>query len=354
MNAQTDWITQARQELEKNWRRSEAWLKYAQRPGSVAVGQTPKEVIWTSNKAKLYRYHADQVKHATPLLLVYALINRPYILDLTPGNSLVEYLVGQGYQVYMLDWGQAGEEDAGLRLDDYVQDYMLRAVRQVLKDSGHARLSLLGYCQGGTLSTMFAALHPDLVKNLVLLTTPIDFRDAGLYTAWLNPRHFDVDRLADVMGLIPAGMMDLGAKLLKPMQNLYGPYMTLLDRLDDETFVEGWRVMDHWVNDGVPFPGAAYRQWVKDFYQGNQLVQDGITLKGQPVRLSNLTANLLNVYAELDHICPPCQSKPLMERVGSEDKTLLSVKAGHVGVVAGRAARKNFFPQLDAWLAARS
>ena len=310
-------IEQFRTELERNWKRTEGLAKLAMRPGSPQVGQTPKTTIWTYNKAKLYRYHQPAPKHGLPLFLTYALINRPYILDLTPGNSLVEYLVAQGYDVYMLDWGIPGEEDAGLTLDDYVLDYMHRAAKQVLKAAGTEQLTLLGYCQGGTLATMYTAMNPEIVKNLVLLTTPIDFSDAGMYTAWLDPKHFDVDRLADVLGLVPAKMMDLGAKMLKPMANFYGPYVTLLDKLDDDGFVEGWRVMDHWVNDGVPFAGAAYRQWVKQFYQGNQLFKDQLTLGGRPVRLGDVKANLLNVYAELDHICQPSQSIPLMEKVAS-------------------------------------
>lgn len=345
---------QFRTELDKNWRRSEALMKHAVRPGSPQVGRTPKEVVWTFNKAKLYRYHQDKQVHATPLFLTYALINKPYILDLTPGNSLVEFLVARGYDVFMLDWGTPGEEDKDLRMDDYVLGYLHKAAKQVLKAAGTDTLSLLGYCQGGTLATMYAAAHPELVKNLVLLTTPVDFSDAGMYTRWLDPKFFDVDRLADTMGLIPAGLMDLGAKMLKPLQNFYGPYMTLLDKIDDDTFVEGWQVMDHWVNDGVPFVGEAYKQWVKEFYQGNKLVKDELTLGGKPILLGNIKANLLNVYAELDHICQPGQSIPLMAKVASSDKTLMPVRAGHVGVVAGRSARANFFPKLDAWLAARS
>jgi polyhydroxyalkanoate synthase len=350
-----DAIESFRQELERNFKRTEAAFKLALKPGSPQVGRTPKEVVWTKNKAKLYRYHQPNQRHATPLFLVYALINRPYILDLTPGNSLVEYLVEQGYDVFLLDWGTPGEEDGHLRLDDYVMDYLPRAAKQVLKHSGASEFSLLGYCQGGTLSTMFAATHPELpIKNLILLTTPIDFADAGLYSSWLDPKHFDVDRVADVLGLVPAGMLDLGAKLLKPMQNYYGPTMALLDRLDDESFVAGWQVMDHWVADGIPFPGESYRQWIKEFYQGNKLIKGEVTLAGKKVKLENIKANLLNVYAELDHIVQPCQAMPLVDRVGSTDKQTMAVKAGHVGVVAGRAARKNFFPRLDAWLAARS
>lgn len=355
MTTQTDIIEAFRSQLEDGWKRTEAALEMTLRPQAPLVGQTPKEVVWTKNKAKLYRYHQANQRHATPLLLVYALINKPYILDLTPGNSLVEYLVGEGYDVFMLDWGTPGEEDAGLRLDDYVMDYIHRAAKQVLTQSGKPEFSLLGYCQGGTLSTMYAATHPEMpLKNLILLTTPVDFSDAGLYSAWLNPNHFNVDRVADAFHLVPSTMLDLGAKLLKPMQNFYGPYMTLLDKLDDANFVAGWQVMDRWVNDGIPFSGAAYRQWIKTFYQGNQLVKGEVTLKGQPVKLENIRCNLLNVYAELDHIVQPCQAMPLVDLVSSSDKQSMAVKAGHVGVVAGRAARKNFFPKLDAWLAARS
>lgn len=352
----TDVLDTFRTALERQWKRTEAAVNFAIKPSVPALGQTPKQVVWSKNKARLYRYHGEVAPtHAVPLLLVYALINKPYILDLTPGNSLVEYLVNQGYDVYMLDWGVPGEEDAGLTIEDYVLDYIPRAVKAVLKTSGQDKFSLLGYCQGGTLSACYAAAHPEApLENLVLLTTPVDFADCGLYTSWLDPKHFNVDRITSVFPLIPSEMLQMGSKLLKPLQNYYGPYMTLFDRLDDPEFVEGWQVMDAWVNDGVPFAGAAYRQWVREFYQGNKLIKGELRLGGKPVKLSAIKANLLNVHAELDHIVTPNQALPCIEQVSSKDKTQLAVKAGHVGVVAGRSARKNFFPQLDGWLASRS
>ncbi|HEY9724605.1 MAG TPA: class III poly(R)-hydroxyalkanoic acid synthase subunit PhaC [Oscillatoriaceae cyanobacterium] len=355
MTTTPDLFESFRLELERAWKRTEAAMAHTLKPPVPMVGQTPKDVVWTKNKAKLYRYHAQtETRHAVPLLLVYALINRPYILDLAPGNSLVEYLVGQGYDVFLLDWGTPGEEDAGLSLADYVLDYIPKAAKQVLKHAGAEKLSLLGYCQGGTLATMFAATHPELLENLILLTTPIDFSNAGLYSAWLDPRHFNVDRVVDAFKLVPAEMLKLGSNLLKPMQNYWGPYVTLFDRLDDDAFVDGWLVMNHWVNDGIPFAGESYRQWIKDFYQGNKLIKGEVKLAGRPVKLENLHCALLNVYAELDHIVPPCQATPALELVSSTDKESLAIKAGHVGVVAGRSARKNFFPKLDAWLSKRS
>lgn len=350
-----DWIEKTRQELEKNFKRTEAAMRYALKPQTASVGQTPKEVVWAKNKAKLYRYHSAERRHATPLLLVYALINKPYILDLAPGNSFVEYLLGQGYDVYLLDWGTPGEEDANLGLDDYVLGYIHRAAQAVIKTSGASEFTLLGYCQGGTLATLYAAAHPEMpIKNLILLTTPIDFDNAGLYSSWLDPRHFDVDRVVEAFPIVPAEMLQLGSKLLKPLQNYVGPYMTLWDRLDDADFVDGWLVMNTWVDDGIPFTGAAYRQWVKDFYQGNKLIKGEVVLGGRPIKLEAITANLLVVYATLDHIVPECQALPALGLVGSTDKTALPVKAGHVGVVAGRSAKRNFFPHLNEWLSARS
>lgn len=350
-----DWIEKTRQELEKNWKRTEAAIQYSLHPQVAQVGQTPKQVVWTKNKAKLYRYHSAERKHAVPLLLVYALINKPYIMDLAPGNSFVEYLVGEGYDVYLLDWGIPGEEDADLSLDDYVLEYIHRASKAVMKTSGASEFSLLGYCQGGTLSALYAAAHPEApIKNLILLTTPIDFDNAGLYSDWLNPKYFNVDRVADAFKLVPADMLQLGSKLLKPLQNYVGPYMMLWDRLDDSDFVDGWLVMNTWVDDGIPFSGAAYRQWIKTFYQGNQLVKGQVVLGDRPAKLEHITASLLVVHATLDHIVPTCQALPAMELVSSTDKQALAVKAGHVGVVAGRSAKRNFFPQLNEWLAARS
>jgi len=323
---------------------------------SPPVGMSPRELVWTKNKARLYRYAAPGgIRHKTPLLFVYALINKPYILDLTPGNSLIESLAAAGYDVFLLDWGIPGEEDAGLGFENYVLEYLPRAARQVLEKSGSDRFSLFGYCMGGTICAMYAATHPGPeLANLVLLTSPIDFSEAGLYSAWLDPAHFDVERVARTLKLVPPEMLDLGAKLLKPLQNYVGPYVRLLEKIEDAEFVKGWQVMHHWVNDGVPFPGEAYRQWVRHFYQENRLIRGELELRGVPVRLGNIRCSVLNVYAELDHIVPPAMALPLLDRVGSTDKTLLPINAGHVGVVAGRTAHRQFIPKLEAWLRIRS
>jgi polyhydroxyalkanoate synthase len=320
------------------------------------VGLTPKEVIWTKNKAKLYRYASDQPKKfKVPLLLVYALINKPYILDLTPGNSLVEYLVNRGFDVYLLDWGTPSYEDKTMKLDDYILDYIPRAIRKVLRTSKADEVSILGYCMGGTMTSIFAALHPELpIRNLVFMTSPFDFEETGLYGSFLDERYFDIDNVVDTLGLIPPEMIDFGNKMLKPTTNFYGPYVSLFDRANNEKFVENWKLLQKWVSDGIPFPGEAYRQWIRDFYQQNKLIKGELVIRGRKVNLQNIKANVLNLSADKDHIAQPHQVEALMDVISSKDKEYVSLPTGHVSVTFGAKAVKITYPTVGDCLKKRS
>lgn len=320
------------------------------------VGQTPKEVVWTKNKAKLYRYQpAIKKTNKVPILMIYALINKPYILDLYPGNSLIEHLTNKGHDVYLLDWGVPGYEDRHMKLDDYIIDYIPQAIKKVLRKSEAKEITILGYCIGGTMSAIFTALNPQLpIRNLLLLTSPIDFTDAGLFTKWLDKRYFQLDKLVDTLGNIPFEMIDFGNKLLSPISTTYGPYVSIVDRVEDENFVLNWKLMQKWLNDGVPFPGEAYRQWIREFYQENKLIKDELVIRGEKVKLSNIKANLLNISATRDNIALPNQVAPLNDKVSSENKTYHSVETGHISVVVGRKAIKEIHPYIENWITENS
>ena len=324
------------------------------------VAQTPKEVIWTLNKAKLYRYIPvvpAEKRHKIPLFLVFALMNKPYILDLRPGNSFIEYMVKQGYDVYLLDWGAPGLEDKELKFDDYVLDYLPRAIRKVKAVSGCDEFTMLGWCIGAILATIYAALRPDDgLKNLLLLTAPLDFTDkkAGGFVRWVNDHAFDPDKIVAAFGNVPGEMIDYGAKALKPVENYIGSYLTLWDNLDNPRIVESWHAMNTWVTDLIPMAGATYLQLIKELYQENRLIQGTMIIRGERVDLSRIRANLLNVIALSDHISPTCQSESIMTKVSSQDQFLLKVKGGHIGMMAGSGALKYTWPHIDSWLAARS
>jgi polyhydroxyalkanoate synthase subunit PhaC len=230
------------------------------------------------------------------------------------------------------------------------------AIRKLKVVSGSDQFHMLGWCLGALISTLYAALRPDDgLKDLVLLTAPLDFTDktAGGFIRWTSNQAFNADRIVDAFGNVPAEMIDYGAKALKPVENSIGSYRNLWDNIDNPKVVESWHAMNTWVREIIPMTGAAYRQLINEFYRENRLMEGTLHLRGERVDLSKLTANVLNVIAEVDHITPPCQSAGMMDRIGSQDKEVFRVRGGHIGIMAGSGAEKTTWPHIEGWLAAR-
>jgi polyhydroxyalkanoate synthase len=266
-------------------------------------------------------------------------------------------MLQHGYDVFLLDWGIPGPEDRELKYDDYALEYLPRVIRKLKAVTGQHEFSMLGWCLGALISTLYACLRPDDgLKNLVLLTAPLDFADknAGGFSRWVTEPAFDPDKLAAAFGNVPGEMIDAGAKMLKPVENYIGTYVNLWDNIDDEGRIEAWHAMNTWVRDIIPMPGAAYRQLINEFYKENRLMDGTLTIRGERVELGRLRASLFNVIAEADHITPPCQSERVIDLVGSSDKEIFRVKGGHIGIMAGRGAEKSTWPHIDTWLEARS
>lgn len=318
------------------------------------VGQSLKRVVWHKNKAQLYHYsRTTEATRKTAVFCIMPLINRAFIFDLRPGQSFVEYLLSQGHEVFLLDWGEAGDEDQDIDLTTLITKYLPRAARKAAQLSG-GPLTILGYCIGGALATCFTALQSDtLCKNLILFTTPIDFADAGQFGTWTAEGVFPLELLTDTFPAVPSTFPDVGSKMLAILPSTIGQYAKLEEKLRDPKFdVEGWQAMYRWVSDGVPFPAAAYRQWISEFYQQNKLVKNTLALDGKPVRLANIVCPLLNVVATSDAIAPRPTTAAILKYVGSTDKSELVVKGGHVGIVTGKAASADLWPKVGHWLAA--
>ncbi|MDQ3850068.1 MAG: alpha/beta fold hydrolase [Actinomycetota bacterium] len=321
----------------------------------ATIGATPKDVVWTHRQTTLYRYRSTKRTHAIPVLLVFALINRPDILDLRPGRSFVEFLLEEGFDVFLVDWGVPGEEDADLGVDSYVCDELHWAIRETLRSSGQEELSLLGWCIGGTLCAMYAALHPEgPVRNLILLTTPVD-TTGSLYERWVGRESFDVDFVAEVHPAIPGSTIDWANKMMKPVTNYWTTYRQLWeDVLDGKDRRESFQSMAKWVADNPPFPARAYREWITWMYKENRLVRGRLRLRGERVDLGRIEQNLLVITAGADHIAPPPGTVPLLDRVSSADVTHLDRPGGHIGLMAGSRAREQIWPDIAGWLADRS
>ncbi len=343
-----------RSEIERTIQRSIKGLEYIS-TGDPAVGLTPKDVIHQRGTLKLYHYHAqaDEV-YRVPILLVMSLISKPYILDLTPGQSLVEFLLKQGFDVYMIDWGVPRPEDSKLKFEDYVLEFIPDAIERVLEDCGEDELSIVGYCMGGQLASMYAALHPDgPLKNLACFTTPVDANGMELFKRWTDPRYFDVDRVVDTLGNVPPELLYASFDMLKPAARV-AKNVTLWDNLWNDSFVKSYRMFERWAADQIPFPGECFRQVTKQMMWENRFAKNEFEIGGQTVDLGNIKVPFLHVVAEHDHIVPYEAAKQLVPMVGSEDKKEVMLKGGHVSLVAGGNAIYRLWPQLDSWLSERS
>ncbi len=342
------------EEIEKARGRMEQAVEMVVHRPTPQVGQTPYDVVYRENKLRLLHYHPRVKKvQPVPLLIVSPMINRYYILDLKPGRSLVEYLLERGIDVYMLDWGIPGPEDRHLTWDHFIQVYLHHCVERVAEASKGEEVSLLGYCMGGTMATMYVALHPGQIKNLINLAAPINFKDEGLLSLWTDKAYFNVDKLVDVLGNIPPELMQNAFQMLRPTGQI-SKMVSFFDRMHDQDFVDLFLAMEHWVNDNVPFPGEAFRKYVKDCYQENLLVQGKLRIDHQVVDLKKITCALLVIVAEKDHICPPASGAVLLDLVRSTDKELIALPGGHVGIVSGGGAYRYLWPTIGEWLSRRS
>jgi polyhydroxyalkanoate synthase subunit PhaC len=322
----------------------------------VRIGATPRDVIWTHRKTTLYRYRSNKRQHQVPVLLVFALINRPDIFDLRPGHSFVEYLLDEGFDVYLLDWGVPDDEDGETGLDYYVCDALPWGMREAQRSSGSDDVSLVGWCIGGALCAMHAGIEgtDSPARNLVLLTTPVDTSDS-LYTSWVGRESFDVDFVADSWPTVPGRTVDFANKLMKPVTNFWTTNRRLAQGVHDGTANrEAHQAMARWVADNPPFPSRAFREWITWMYKQNQLVRGRMRLRGDRVDLGRIEQNLLVVTAGADHITPRSPTVPLLDLVRSEDVTHFDRPGGHIGLMAGSRARKETWPDLADWLAPRS
>lgn len=333
-----------------------SWPKVVKVAQRVRVGATPTRTVYREDKLRLLRFESDVEKaHKTPLIVVFALVNRPYILDLRPGKSVVRHFVDRGFDVYNVDWGVPDDADRFLSLEDYIQRYLGNVIDHVRERTDCEQVSVLGYCMGGTMSAIYTALHQEKIKNLMLLAAPIDWSTKdSLLSVWTDPKYFDVDKMIDVFGNAPAEWLQTSFMLLKPVQNLFEKYFTFYENMEDEKFLEDFFAMETWLNDNVPVAGETFRQFVKYLSQQNRLIRGELDIGGERVDLRNITCPILNLAAQRDHLVPCGQSLPFNDAVGSTDRKSINFPAGHIGMSVGSKAHRDLWPKVCEWLGERS
>ncbi len=330
-------------------------LKNLMDVGEISTGVSPKTAVYHEDKLTLFRFDQpkDAIPSKVPLLIVYALVNRPYMTDIQENRSTVKALMDAGQDVYLIDWGYPDRADRFLTLDDYINGYLDRCVDVIRERHRVDKINILGICQGGTFSLCYSAMHPDKVKNLVTMVTPVDFQTPdNMLSHWVQ--RVDADLVVDTMGNVPGEMLNWTFLNLKPYQLMGQKYLGLLDTLDDPEQLKNFLRMEKWIFDSPDQAGEAFRQFIKDFYQQNKLLKGGLEIGDEEVKLKNITMPVLNIFAEQDHLVPPDASRAMRGKLGTKDYTELSFPGGHIGIYVSGKAQKTVPPAIGKWLDERS
>jgi len=323
---------------------------------TIEVGQTPAEVVYEENKLELLHFEPrTEEQNEVPILVVYALINRPYILDLQPDRSVIRRLLDAGHDVYMIDWNEPSRLDQHLGLDDYVTRYIDNCVDEVADRAGRDSINLLGYCMGGTMSAIYSALNPEKVNALGLMAAGLCFENTGgVLEQWGSEEYYDPELLLDTYGNVPAEFLDDGFALMDPVDNYFSKYVTLYENLESDGFVQNFARMERWLDEGIDLAGQAYVDFLRKIYQRNELYRNELEIGGREVDVGDIEMPVLQIVGEYDHLIPPEASKPFNDVLGTEDVTTIQYATGHIGMSVSSSAHEEVWPEVCDWFHDRS
>ena len=346
-----DVITTLKRDVNRAGLQARNGIKHVAGINRMQVAQTPKDVVWERQKTQVWRYRSGTVTQPVPIVIVYSLLSRSYMFDLYPGHSFVEHLCEMGYDVYLVDWGIADEREAGNRLETYVDEHLPAALRAAVRESGADSVFVIGYCFGGTLALLSLAGNPlPQLAGLILMATPVDYDKMGLFTELFGPGgRLNLADMIDGTGNVPGTASRDVFRLLKPTSQI-SARVTLLEKMWDDEFLNGYQAMGQWSRDHVPFAGAAFRQTVHLLFRRNGLVNGNLFLGGRRVNPGRIEVPVLLVVAEKDHIVPLDAALAGADIVGSEDVEIARLPFGHVGLVMGRAAQAKTIPTIVDWV----
>ena len=331
-----------------------AGLRNMMEMDEIKMATTPKDVVYTEDRVQIYHYKPTVPKpHSIPVLVAYALVNKQYMLDLQENRSVVKKWLDAGLDVYMIDWGYPGQVDKFLDMEDYIDGYLNNAVDFVRERHKLKAINLIGICQGGTMSVIYAALYPEKIRNLVTLVTPFDFStNDGLLFRW--GKSMDIDAMVDAdNGMLQGDTMNLGYNMLKPFELSFDKYVYFIDSLDNKEEIADFLRMETWIYDSPNQAGRMLKSFVKDLYIDNKLIKNELVVGGRKVLLKNITMPVLSMLALKDHLVPPASTRPLLDAIPSKDKKLMEFPVGHVGMFVSSRVHNEIGPNTAQWIKER-
>ncbi|MFL6357942.1 MAG: alpha/beta fold hydrolase, partial [Nitrososphaeraceae archaeon] len=350
--------------------RTAEWNNDFVEPIRDTLYRTPSQKICELEKYSLFRYNRPKsstnaekasipITHAPPVLVIYAFINRHYILDLLPEVSVVRNLLNQGgLDIFATDWGTPSVYDKSLTIGHFVNRYIDKSVDFIRKITKSDKISLFGYCWGGDLALMYSALHPEKVKNLVTIATPGDFDlDNSLLSVWT--RAMKEDYILDAFGNMPDMVLNAAFNLRRPIEYSH-KYFHFFEQPHDLESIAEFFATETWLYDSPPVIGEIYREFVKYCYKQNLFIKNKMRILGSGddgkdsdvvINLKNINMPFLNIVAQKDDLVAPNSSKALNDALTeSNDKSLIEFNSGHVGLMIGKNAHKELWPKVGEWI----
>lgn len=325
-------------------------VRYALGENFTLAQPTPRDLVWRQGKVELWRYRNDQVVHHPPILLVFGLFSKSYLFDLYDRVSLVRTLRDAGFDVFLLNWGEADAGDADNTLETYVSRLIPRAVQALLRTSGASSCTLAGYCMGGNLVLLTAATRPELpIANVVIMATAIDWDQMQPQIDPLRRPEVTPNWFTDDSGCIPGEVLAQFFRIRRPAFDA-AQALSLWANLENSDYVAGHQAVTRWTRDHVPMPRGVAQQVLDQWLRRNGFFTNRLTLHGRAVDLRSVTMPLLAILTRRDEVVPPAAARPLTEVVGSPDREVVELDAGHLGLVVGRSAHKELHPKLIDWL----
>lgn len=307
----------------------------AYRPG-VEVAVTPGKMVYRNDLIELIQYAPTTGSvRPEPLLLVPAWILKYYVLDLSPENSLVRWLVENGHTVFIISWRNVGEDSRMLDLEDYRRQGVMAALDAITTITGACKIHATGYCLGGTLLTIAAAAMArdgdDRLASLTLFAAQTDFSEPGEVDLFLDGAQLDfLETMARSHGYLDSGLMSGAFQALRSNDLIWPHFVRdyLMGAREPMSDLRAWH------SDRTRVPFAAHSQYLRSLVLGNDLAEGRYQIDGRPLALEDIRVPIFVVGTEDDYVAPWRSVYKIDQHVQGEVTFLLATKGHDDGIVS--------------------
>jgi polyhydroxyalkanoate synthase len=316
--------------------------------------ETPFTVVHSEPGLSLRRY-GQAVDGAPAVLLIPAPIKRAYIWDLSPQVSVVRRWLENGFQVYLAEWTPDTQPSFGL--DDYGDRLLGACQRAIQSDSGNATITVAGHSLGGILAAMFACLHPDMVRAVVLLESPLHFpANVGCFAPLISATP-DARAIAQAFDQVPGAFLNMVSAAAAPHAFQLERFLDRCMCMADPAALATHMRVERWMHDEFPLPGRLFAEVVESLYREDQFMRGTLSIGNRQIGPADLRAPLLSVLDARSSVIPPQSILPFHDAAASQAKQVLQydgdvgVNVQHAGVLVGANAHAKLWPAIFKWLA---